>query len=247
MYRFLSVIAVLVMSCGFSFGADAGKMQSLRKDFAVIAYGFAIDQICDITPNSDKVSYLSEYIDARWWLWRARTGVGKTISKKMAEKAWVSTQAGKKCSDKALIEITASLSMLKDFPDRAQALFGAPSQSLLNPTPNQKLIFAHYQSARLGWIIAKKCAPNTKMPAVLYARLMDARTLLLKTFRPNQLAGLEKATAEMQVWGTMGRCTAKRVEFANMAKIFLAELDVAAQVKKSEEPTTRTIENNQNS
>lgn len=234
--------------------ADAGKMQDLRSDFAMVAYGYAIDQICDITPNDQKVSFLADYIDARWWLWRARTGVDKTISKKMAEKAWSFTQGGRKCDDKSQAEIVAALAMLKDFPTRAEALFGTPSKSLLNPKPNQKRIFASYQSARLGWIIAKKCNPDIEVQQKLYQDLMDTRKLMLSVFRPNQMAGLEKATSEMHVWGTMGQCTAKRLEFAGMADGFLTELRAIAKTKFVQDPKTNETEqatslteNNQNS
>lgn len=254
MIRIFSIIAILVMSCFAGIAADADKMQSLRKDFAVVAYGFAIDQICDVTPNSEKISYLGDYIDARWWLWRARTGVGKTISKKMAEKAWVSTQAGKNCDAVAQSEVATSLMMLKDFPDRAEALFGTPPKSLLNPKPDQKRIFATYQSARLGWIIAKKCIIDPKMANDLYLGLMDTRKFLLGTFRPDQLAGLEKATSEMKTWGTMGPCSAKRIQFAEMAEGFLADLSATAQVENSQqagsdetEQAKSLVENNQKS
>ena len=219
-----AAIVFLALMPVAAIGAQQEDMQNLRQEFAAISYGYAVDQICDVTANEEKISFLADYIDANWWLWRARTGVNKPIAKKMAEKAWRTTEAGKNCAVNEIADVQKSIELLATFPARAETVLGTPSKSLLNPKPNQKHIFATYQAARLAWIIAKKCRADIEQNDNLFARLMQTRKELLTVFRPDQLAGLEKSTAEMLVWGTIGACTKKRNQFVLLANELLAEL-----------------------
>ena len=219
---FCIVVALLPT---FASAASPGDMAQLRADFAKISFGYAIDVICDVTPNEDKISFMADYIDAHWWMWRARTGVNKTIAKKMSEKAWRETAGGADCNSSALGKIEMAKTQLSSFPANAEAVFGTPSKSLLNPKPDQKRIFATYQAVRLAWIMDEKCSANKKETSTLFVRLMQTRKHLLSVFRPDQLGGQEKSTDQMMMWATLGPCTDKRRSFISFATDALAELE----------------------
>jgi hypothetical protein len=216
-----TLLVSVLLTCLSATGvmANPTKEQDLREKFAAVSLGYAIDQVCDFSENHQKVGFLAEYIEARWWLWRARTGVENAIAKKMGEKAWRLTAAGSNCGAEAEQAYDHGLYALTHFAADAQAVFGEPSQSLLNPKPQQKHIFATYQLARYGWILAKKCdaTPSETPINAYYQQLLSARKMLLQTFRPDQLASLDKATNEMIIWGTSGSCTPKRLDFIKMA------------------------------
>jgi len=215
--RVATFLLVLSLASAPASSAQANAPKDLRADFAQIALGYALDQICDVTQNTEKLAFMADYINAHWWMWRARTGVNKPIAKKMTEKAWKMTVGGTKCSATSVLQIKEARSVLQDFPINAEALFGTPSASLLNPKPDQKRIFATYQAARIAWVISKKCNEDQAASHKIYVRLMGARKSLLDVFRPDQLAGLEKSTAEMQLNGMLGNCSAKRDTFVRLA------------------------------
>ena len=216
---------VVALFPAIAIAATPQDQARLRSDFAKISFGYAIDQICDVTSHAEKISFMADYVDANWWMWRARTGVNKTIAKKMGEKAWRQTSGGTKCDQAATSSVKSAMEMIAQFPTEAEALFGAPTKSLLNPKPDQKRIFATYQAARLAWIMDAKCNSEKSYNSALFLRLMKARKQLLIVFRPDQLGGLEKSTNQMKMWATLGQCTAKRKSFVLYMSNALAELE----------------------
>lgn len=214
-----SAILIAILNLN-AFAATFDGERQIREKFSSLALSYSLDQLCDFSGNELKVVILSQFLEARWWLWRTRTGVGKLITKKMADKAWTMTDGGKNCSAKINQKFDAGRNNLVTFPDVARGYFGQPGESLLNPKPGQMVLFSKYQIARQGWIIARKCQPDYTAQQSKNSKqnLMRIRSQLLVKFRPDQLAKLEKNTNEMVVWGTNGPCSAKLRGFAKMAQ-----------------------------